>query len=152
MQTISTTPNIADDVMIVMMIIGLSMTLIVPLVNTLLLWLSTKILRFKNSSFLKSLYCILISLGAFMMTSTIISLITGYQMEKYAISLSLLTMAAALIAEVIAVKKLFKVSVLKAVGATLISIFFGFILLIAFGLILGFLITSYFPQYFNVAS
>src|SRR3990167_6494782 len=91
--------------------IGLFIFILVLLFATVWLWLLSKLFKFKIISFKISFYCILIATGAMIGTQIISSVLFSEQISSQLIKLMIFAWGIYFIAGSVAVKKLFKVTV-----------------------------------------
>lgn len=126
-------PSIPETTLIIGIIGGVVSLIVFPLAGAFLLWLSTKIFRFNKKSFLLSLACIFIAFGCVTAVNMVFAMLLfeQLQIEKYAVLFGISMIATGIISEIVAVKFLFRESVWKAIGATLLSMVIGLVLYIA---------------------
>jgi hypothetical protein len=124
-------PAITESQLIVGIVGGLLGLIVVPLVGALLLWLTTKIFKFNRPSYPLSLACIFIAFGCSTAIMAVFSMLLFERIEEYAILFGLTTIVTGIVSEIVAVKFLFKESVWKSVGATVLSMAIGLVLYIA---------------------
>lgn len=135
--------NLTESQLMIGFIAGILGLFIFPIVKTFLLWVATKLLKFEKQSFKTSLYCVLIAFGCVIVINTIFAMLFLDQIRENASLIGFLDITIGITAEIIAVKKLFKVSLWKSISATFISLIGEFMILLVFGIIIGFFVVKY---------